>query len=93
MVLTFSAADRAAIPSSPMAFSCKLRQGNPASAPAQAPRSRETGIKHRARCAKVPWGSLPRGAQDLPTCIHTYSRLARLLLDLSACASAVAAFA
>lgn len=51
------------------------------------------GTEHRARCAEVPWGSLPRGAQDLPTCIPTYSRLARLLLDLSACASAVAAFA
>lgn len=32
VVLTFSAAARAAIPSSPMAFSCKLRQANTVSA-------------------------------------------------------------
>lgn len=32
VVLTFSAAERAAIPSSPMAFSCKLRHASAASA-------------------------------------------------------------
>lgn len=32
-------------------------------------------------------------AQDLPSSVPTYSRLARLLLNCSACARAVAAFA
>lgn len=45
VVLTFSAAERAAIPSSPMAFSCKLRHASAASA--HGPGTREQGDGQR----------------------------------------------
>ena len=57
VVLTFSAAERAAIPSSPMAFSCKLRHASAASA--RGPGTQEQGEGQRAQgtvCQAFPNG-------------------------------------